>query len=777
MAAPVRVRIAATGSGEVRKQAKQSEGAIKGLAKGAAKWGAGIAAATGAVAVAAVNDFAEMDAGIREVATLIPGATQETIDALTGQVNEIRTEMGQQGEAVTKAFYDSLSAGIDQADVSGFVEGAAQLATATGSDVATAVDIGTTALNAFGMETAEAARLNDIMFATVQSGKTTLPELAASYSQVAAPAAALGVSVEETNAMLAALTLQGVPTAQASTQIRAAFNELADEGKGLGKVFADVSGQNFKQFIADGGDVGAALEMINQHAVDTGQEIVTLAGSSEAAQAVMLATGQSADLYAGALENIAGSAGAVEEGFGVMSEGVAFQMAQFMETLNVAKETLGAFVAPIAAEIMPVILSLVEALGPVVQALIEPLGQAISAVLPVVETLIGVLAGPLGNVLGTIGQAIATLAEALGPHITPIIEMLANLFSEVLVTAIDILVPIVVELINIIGPLLKDAIETLMPVINMLLETLGPIIQDILKALMPVIQTLADTLSKILVRAIDIVMPIISELLETLGPIIMEVLDALMPALDQLITTLGEFLLDALETVRPHIPRLMEVVKTLAGVIADLLVAALELLNPLLDAILPIITTLLEKGLDILIPVIEILSGVLETLIGWVTDAVEWVTNLFEVFKMEGLAGVWEELKNGFKAAINFIIGIWNSLDFALGPWKIPGWIPGIGGKSFGIADIFPDIPLLAEGGIVTEPTLAMVGEGGQDEAVIPLEEGMGGLGQVVNNYTFNYSPKFSFDAEQDIKRWMRDALNQDWRTGATGNLRFARGR
>lgn len=56
------------------------------------------------------------------------------------------------------------------------------------------------------------------------------------------------------------------------------------------------------------------------------------------------------------------------------------------------------------------------------------------------------------------------------------------------------------------------------------------------------------------------------------------------------------------------------------------------------------------------------------------------------------------------------------------------GGVAGLGG----IGDIFstmqsvggfmPNIPMLAEGGIVTSPTLAMIGEGGQSEAVIPLD-------------------------------------------------------
>ena len=48
-----------------------------------------------------------------------------------------------------------------------------------------------------------------------------------------------------------------------------------------------------------------------------------------------------------------------------------------------------------------------------------------------------------------------------------------------------------------------------------------------------------------------------------------------------------------------------------------------------------------------------------------------------------------------------------------------------------GIGGIFG----MAEGGIVTRPTLAMIGEGGEPEAVIPLSK-MGGMGTM--NITVN---------------------------------------
>lgn len=35
----------------------------------------------------------------------------------------------------------------------------------------------------------------------------------------------------------------------------------------------------------------------------------------------------------------------------------------------------------------------------------------------------------------------------------------------------------------------------------------------------------------------------------------------------------------------------------------------------------------------------------------------------------------------------------------------------------------FPEIPMLAEGGVATGPTLAMIGEGAESEAVLPLSK------------------------------------------------------
>ena len=85
-----------------------------------------------------------------------------------------------------------------------------------------------------------------------------------------------------------------------------------------------------------------------------------------------------------------------------------------------------------------------------------------------------------------------------------------------------------------------------------------------------------------------------------------------------------------------------------------------------------------------------------------------------------------------FREAFNAIAWLWNNTVGKLS-FTIPSWVPGgIGGKGWNV----PDIPMLAEGGIVTGPTLAMIGERGP-EAVIPLDRA-GGMGMGGNTITIN---------------------------------------
>lgn len=110
-----------------------------------------------------------------------------------------------------------------------------------------------------------------------------------------------------------------------------------------------------------------------------------------------------------------------------------------------------------------------------------------------------------------------------------------------------------------------------------------------------------------------------------------------------------------------------------------------------------------------------------------------------------------ETFRNAFNGMVNGMIKGINSLIRGLNKLKfdIPDWIPVIGGKEFSFN--IPEIPLLARGGVVDQPTLAMIGEAGK-EAVIPLENNTEWLNKLADklnskmgnsNVTYNINNKF----------------------------------
>jgi phage-related protein len=93
-----------------------------------------------------------------------------------------------------------------------------------------------------------------------------------------------------------------------------------------------------------------------------------------------------------------------------------------------------------------------------------------------------------------------------------------------------------------------------------------------------------------------------------------------------------------------------------------------------------------------------------------------------------GLKGIAQNAFGAIRGAvtgpINSVIGLINSAIGRINAIhvSIPGWVPGVGGKSFGVH--LPTIPQLATGGLVMPRSggvPAILAEAGEAEAVLPL--------------------------------------------------------
>lgn len=114
----------------------------------------------------------------------------------------------------------------------------------------------------------------------------------------------------------------------------------------------------------------------------------------------------------------------------------------------------------------------------------------------------------------------------------------------------------------------------------------------------------------------------------------------------------------------------------------------------------------------------QIFQGIIDFVAGIFTGnwsrAWQGVVNIFGGI-MGGLGGLIKSPLNAVISLVNSAIGGINSISV-----DIPDWIPMFGGSHFGLS--IPKIPMLAKGGLIDSPTLAMIGETHKKEAVVPLE-------------------------------------------------------
>jgi phage-related minor tail protein len=69
-------------------------------------------------------------------------------------------------------------------------------------------------------------------------------------------------------------------------------------------------------------------------------------------------------------------------------------------------------------------------------------------------------------------------------------------------------------------------------------------------------------------------------------------------------------------------------------------------------------------------------------------------------------------------------------------------------------------VPAFAEGGVVTKPTVALIGEAGP-EAIVPLRGG-GGMGSVTNQATLVVDPLLSFEGRKDLLTWLLAEMDKN---------------
>jgi TP901 family phage tail tape measure protein len=665
---------------------------------------AAAAAAVAGFVVKSVADFGQFDKGMREVFTLLPGITESAMGEMNASVLAFSREFGKLPDEVIPALYSALSAGVPPDNVFEFLEVANKAAVGGVTDLNTAVDGLTTVVNSYGSDVITVGEASDLMFTAVRLGKTTFEELSAAMFQVAPIASSLGVEFGEVMAAAAALTAQGVPTSVAMTQIRSVLAELSKEGGKAAKMFADISGQSFPDFIAGGGTVEQALQMMAATADEEGMRIADMFSRIEASNAATALTSQSgAAAFSAALAEMSDSAGATDAAFAVMDAGISASWDRLKAGFATLTIEVGEKFAPMFQDGVDFVV------GTVMPALREGVLAAFEFIASTTEWLRGVWLSFQGDGEG-IFATVGALVTAFAALVSAAFQLASDAWEYALKPAWEAMEPLALAVVSVLVPVIEAGFALITGVLTAFSAFLRGDFTGAWKAMVGTVEAVNDALA----RALEAIWTALVTLLEANLGRWRDYALAVWEALREGITGSTASLSDAV------VGLWQGAVNTLTGFWRDVLAAASELWGGIAVAV--------GAGA----------SAAVDALWNAWAGAIGFIANIWDGIKETVRGGV-----NALIESVNGLIRAWNGIEFRVPDIPIPSvtipnpfgddWELGGGripGASFRVPQV-PEIPALAKGGIVTGPTLALIGEAGP-EAVIPLDQYGGGTQTII---------------------------------------------
>ena len=653
---------------------KQAESDLEKFGKSASKIGGNLTKFVTlplvGVGAAATAMSIEFESSMAKIVGLV-GIASDEVAGMQESVLSLAGRTAKSPKELADALFVVTSAGLRGADAMDALELSAKAGAAglgETNDIARAV---AGAMNAYGSSVVDAAKATDVIVATARAGNFETSQFSAALGRVLPFAKQAGASLEDMGGAVALLTRTNGDAAQSVTQVQALFRAFVVPTEEAKKAFAGVglSAADMRKAIAEDG-LPAALTMLDKKLGGNREQLGRLLGSSEAASAAFQILDADAETLAGTFGVVNDAAGMTGEAFDVVAETSGFKLQQSFIALKASLIAFGDIIAPFVEKFAGALTALVAAFDNLSPQTREfiVIGAAIAAAL-----------GPVILIVGKLVTAIAAIVAVANPVSAAIVGIIAA-----------------VALLAAGFAYLWNNSEQLRDTVAQVFATIKAVIGQVMTEVQRVIDENRTTIEQLKVGF----QAFVDFLMAYVVPI--------------LVTFYGTYL------------------STLIKVLGIIITTVVQMIG----AFIQFVAKLIEVGTFL----VEWTASTLETITGWVTAISTGLTTAFTTVK-EFIAGVFESIYdtivNTIKSAVNFVIrGInrvinaWNGLSFTIPTVEVP-FVGTFGGQSVGVAQL-PGIPELAEGGIVTRPTLALVGEAGP-EAVIPLSRAGGVSGTTIN--------------------------------------------
>ena len=641
-------------------------------------------AALGAVSFQVFKGFEQEMSKVQAVS----GATAEEFKALSDNAKELGASTMFSAREVASLQTEFAKLGFSAKEITKVTGATLALAQASGTDLARAAEVAGSTLRAFGLDASQTNVVTDVMAKSFSTSALDMETFAESMKYVAPVAKSAGMSIQETSAMLAIMADAGIKGSQAGTSLRRIISEIGASGKPTAEALRDLANQGI--------DLADAKDEVGR-----------------SAQSALLVLAGGVDRIAPLTEEYKNAGGAAQEMADIMGN-TAFGASKRLES---AMEGLAISVGEIVAvAVVPLIEFLAKAAG----ALNNMSDGAKRAI--VIIGGIAAAIGPVVFILGSFQRALvavraATWLTTAATTAWGVAVQIATSPITLIIAAVAALASGLIYLGYNFNTLKAIAINSMAKLFNAIVPYINNLINkfNAIAALLGMDQLMVEPFKKmeeVAVPAFKSIGQVVTEIKEDLG--------LLKEETEETTEATNDFA-ESMENAAASTEKAASATKRMAESMVEIDAKGFQILKP---QIAPVFQSMRKGFVDTTTLAIQAGNAVKDVFARSIQDAfgeLEKGETRFGRFK-ESMARMLKDLVVQFVAAAIAAFALAVAVRMALGGIGGIGSIGDIFGTMQSVGGFMPNIPMLAEGGIVTAPTLAMIGEGGQSEAVIPLD-------------------------------------------------------
>lgn len=745
---------------------------------------------SGLSAAEAAAEFDKISNGLRDMATEVPISVEELtrVAELAGQL------------------------GIGRDSILDFTRTITEIGVASDLTTEEAATAFAQFSNIMGTPQTETRRLGDAIINLGNNLATTEGNIMDFGLRIAGAGKIAGLTEEQVFAIGAAMSSVGVEAEAGGTSVQKVLlgiTESVATGNDQLKTFAKTAGLSSKEFATmwekdAAGAFQLFVEGLGTAGTDAFQILGDLGLTDQRLTRAFLSLAGAGDLLGNSFELAEDSTGALAKEAATFFDTTTNQWAMFKNTVRDAAITVGNAMLPTIKDLVKNSREWVKANKPLIEQFGNALAGGITKLVDVVKRLapvfgafFGIIRSYVSGDLQGLRESFLKLPESMQPLGQGLIKVIG--FFRQVANWVKTLFDRIQEgsggfsgitedmsglgqaFFILSGPMamiVRDLLPALAPLIGAILPALADLANNVAPVLAELFASLAETIIPVLVTVLGALTGVLSEHPELIWAAVaafaafktVMLVGMATEAIPKVIAAFGKlkalFMTNPWAIVAAAVVALVVLIVNNWDAIVEAVGKAWEWIKTTAATVWEGIKAAIEKAVDFIVGLFMnfTLPGLIakhwDTIMRGVTAVKDWIIARWNdvIGFFGGLPGrigriasnLFTGIKDAFKGAINWIIDRWNRLDLEIGPFSIPSWIPGLGGKKFHIPDIFPDIPKLHTGGMFRAPSpggegLALL----RDREVVLPPGASGGGGITYNVFTLTWD---------DFVRQVRDA-------------------